>query len=308
MSIPVILGPTAVGKTDLLLWLSEKYPIEVISLDSRQVYKYMDIGTAKPTMEERERLPHHLVDICEPDSEFDVYRFRQLALAAERDVLSRDKIPVFAGGSGLYADSILKGLVKNLPRNDTVRAALRTLEEENPGFMKQLLSRVDPVASGRIHPNDLKRMQRYLEAFFISGKQLSSMQREETISERFTVILVDRKRDELHSRIGQRVDKMRCLGLVEEVQKLLVMGFGCGLNAMKTIGYAEICDLLAGSKKADETFELIKRNTRRFARRQMIWFRRYKNSSRLNLSTMERSSIEKAFAGLFDSFWGDYRG
>jgi len=304
----VILGPTAVGKTDLLLWLSEKYPIEVISLDSRQVYRYMDIGTAKPTKEERHRLPHHLVDICEPDDEFDVYRFRKLALAAERDVIGRGKIPVFAGGSGLYADSILKGLVSNLPRNDAVRAALRTLEEGSPGFMKQLLSHIDPVASDRIHPNDLKRMQRYLEAFFTSGKQLSSMQQEETISERFTVILLDRKRDELHSRIGQRVDKMRRLGLVEEVRNILVMGFGCNLNSMKTIGYAEICDMFAGSKKADEAFDLIKRNTRRFARRQIIWFRRYKNSLRLNLSTMERSSIEKTFAGLSNSFWGDYRG
>jgi len=304
----MILGPTAAGKTELLFQLARDYPIEIISLDSRQTYRHMDIGTAKPTPEEQEELPHHLIDICNPDERFDVYRFRELAMGAERKIREQGKIPVFAGGSGLYADSLLRGLVKNVPRNDQVRSALAKLETDYPGLMRRLLLVFDPEAAKRIHPNDVKRTQRYLEAFFVTGKRLSRLQQEETISDRFTVILVDRERSELHSRIAVRVDRMKHVGLTQEVINLVKMGFSCNLNSMRTIGYAEICEYLQGMHDEEKAFELIKRNTRRYARRQIIWFRRYKGALRLNLSNIRQSEISRLFAGVFDSFWGDDHG
>ncbi|AKI98074.1 tRNA (adenosine(37)-N6)-dimethylallyltransferase MiaA [Kosmotoga pacifica] len=291
MTIPMILGPTAVGKTEILLALSERLPIEVVSVDSRQIYRYMDIGTAKPLKEELKKVPHHLINIVDPDEEYNAYRFKEEAKNAIINIKARNKIPVLAGGTGLYADALLKGFVKDVPRNETVRNALRVIEEETPGALRKILEKVDPKASEKIHPNDLKRTIRYLEVFFTTGITLSSIQKNTNISKDYTVIILDRDRSSLHRRIENRVDQMMKAGLLDETKKLLKMGFSEDLNALQTIGYAELIAYLKGVFSLEKAVELIKRNTRRYARRQIIWFRRYKNACWLNLSEFEFKEV-----------------
>jgi tRNA dimethylallyltransferase len=273
--IPVILGPTAVGKTALLLELARRLPIEVVSVDSRQIYRHMDVGTAKPAKSERETLRHWLIDIKNPDEDFDVKTFRELALEAIEDITSRGKIPILAGGTGLYAEALMKGLADVPGRNESVREALTELEKTNPGCLRKMLKIFDSKAYERLHENDLKRSVRYLEAFFLTGRPLSEVQNEKVVSDRFKVIVLNRSRSELHRRIESRVEEMARQGLMEETQRLLAMGYTINLNALKTIGYAEMVQCIRGLISPQEALEKIKCNTRRYARRQIIWFRRY---------------------------------
>ena len=286
MAIPMILGPTAVGKTEILLAISERLPIEVVSVDSRQIYRHMDIGTAKPSKEERKKLPHHLIDIVDPDESYDAYRFSKDAKKVITNVVARGKIPVLAGGTGLYADALLRGFVEGAPRNEVVRNALKTIEENAPGSLRRILERVDQVAYEKIHPNDLKRTIRYLEVFFTTGTSLSSIQKNSDISGEYAVIILNRGRLSLHRRIETRVDKMIEAGLVDETKKLLDMGFTEDLNALQTIGYAELIKYIKGTCSLERAVELIKRNTRRYARRQIIWFRRYRGVCWLDLEEL----------------------
>ncbi|MFW6120370.1 MAG: tRNA (adenosine(37)-N6)-dimethylallyltransferase MiaA [Petrotogales bacterium] len=284
MNIPMILGPTGVGKTEILMEIGRSLPIEVISIDSRQIYKYMNIGTAKPDEAITNILPHHLIDFVEPDQEFNVYRFKELAERAIDNIIKKGNIPIPTGGTGMYAESLLSGIVKNAPCNMNVRKALNTIEEENPGILRKLLKIVDNEAFNKFHEKDKKRTIRYLEVFLTTGKPLSVLQKEAQPSKSFTVIILNRDRKELHERINKRVDIMLEKGLLQEVKRLREMGFSTDLNAMQSIGYNEINSYIDGKQNWKETVELIKRNTRRFAKRQIIWFRRYKEATWFNLS------------------------
>ncbi|MFO7882245.1 MAG: tRNA (adenosine(37)-N6)-dimethylallyltransferase MiaA [Kosmotogaceae bacterium] len=305
MTIPMILGPTGVGKTEILLEIGNTLPIEVVSIDSRQIYKYMDIGTAKPDETITKKVPHHLIDFVEPNKEFNVFTFKELAEKAINNIINKNKIPVPAGGTGMYAETLLSGLVKNAPKNKNVRRALNTIEEENNGILRKLLKIVDKRAFDKFHEQDKKRTIRYLEVFLTTGKPLSFLQKEAQPSKSFAVIILNRDRKELHERINKRVDIMLEKGLLQEVKSLRKMGFSPDLNAMQSIGYNEINDYLDGKTKWEEAVELIKRNTRRFARRQIIWFRRYEKATWYNLSKNSFNNNVESIKLKLLSIWGD---
>jgi tRNA dimethylallyltransferase len=305
MTIPMILGPTGVGKTELLIEIGKEIPIEVVSIDSRQIYKYMDIGTAKPDKRIINEVPHHMIDFVEPDEEFNVFKFKEIAEKTIDNIIRKNKIPVPAGGTGMYAEALLSGLVKNASKNTNVRKALRIIDEENPGILRKLLKIVDNEAFEKFHERDKKRTIRYLEVFLTTGKPLSTLQKEAQPSKSFTVIILNRDRKELQERINKRVENMLEKGLLKEVKNLRENGFSPDLNAMQSIGYNEINSYLDGKLTWEEAVELIKRNTRRFARRQIIWFRRYKKAIWFNLTNNSFNNNVELLKSKLLSIWGD---
>ncbi|HBT39821.1 MAG: tRNA dimethylallyltransferase [Thermotoga sp. 50_1627] len=283
----VLTGPTGVGKTEIAIELAARVNAEIISVDSRQIYKFMDIGTAKPTTEQRKIVPHHLIDIVYPDEYYSVYNFRNDALKTISQIRAKGKIPLLVGGTGLYIDALTKGIFEGAPRNEQLRQELLEREAKEPGRLRRMLEKIDPEAASRIHVNDLKRTIRALEVWFQTGCTISQLQRASKPSGNFTIVVLTRDRRELYDRINVRVERMIEEGLVEEVKSLLKMGYSKDLNALRTIGYREIIEYLEGKESFERTVEKIKRNTRHFARRQFIWFRRYREAAWLN-ATDER--------------------
>ena len=285
--IPIVYGPTAVGKTELMIEVCEKMGCEIISMDSRQIYRYMDIGTAKPTLEERERVPHHMIDILDPDEYYNAYMYRKDSMKVVEDIEKRGKLPVFVGGTGLYADALTRGIFEGVPADENIRKELKKLHEREPGILRKMLEDFDPEAAKKIHPNDLKRTIRALEVYMKTGKRISELQKEAKPAGKFRIIILWRERKELYERINGRVEKMIEMGLVDEVKRLLEMGYGKDLNSMKTIGYRETIEYLEGKYDFDHYVHVLKRNTRHFARRQIIWSRRYEDALKLNLTFEE---------------------
>ncbi|WP_448535672.1 tRNA (adenosine(37)-N6)-dimethylallyltransferase MiaA [Pseudothermotoga sp.] len=280
----VLAGPTGVGKTEIAIEVASRINAEIVSVDSRQIYRFMDIGTAKPTQEQRRIVPHHLIDIVYPDEYYSVYNFRNDALKAIEDIKSRGKIPLLVGGTGLYIDALVRGIFEGAPRNEQLRRELLEKESREPGQLRKMLEEIDPEAATKIHVNDLKRTIRALEVWFQTGLRISQLQRDAKPAGDFTIVVLTRDRRELYDRINLRVEKMIEDGLVEEVKSLLKMGYSKDLNALKTIGYQEIIEYLEGKESFERTIEKIKRNTRQFARRQLIWFRRYRDATWLNVN------------------------
>lgn len=293
MKIAIVGGPTAVGKTDIMVEVCEEIGAEIISMDSRQIYRYMDVGTAKPTPEQRKRVPHHMIDIIDPDEYYNAFMYRKDSLKAVEDVLKRGKIPVYVGGTGLYADALVRGIFEGVPADENIRKELRELERREPGILRKMLEEFDPEAATHIHPNDLKRTIRALEVYMKTGRRISELQKEAKGDDRFFIIVLTRERYELYERINKRVDKMIEMGLVDEVKKLLEMGYSKDLNSMKTIGYREVIDYLEGKYDFDRMVHLIKRNTRHFARRQIIWFKRYKEAVWYNLTFEGKRKVKE---------------
>lgn len=287
----IMAGPTAVGKTEVALTVCQNVGGQIISVDSRQIYKYMDIGTAKPTVEERQLVKHYLIDIVEPKEYYSVYQFRNDAIRAASQIIKEGKIPIFVGGTGLYIDSLVKGIFNGIPRDEKLRSDLLRLEEENTGSLRRLLEQYDPQAASKIHKNDLKRTIRALEVCLKSGRRFSELQKEISPAGRFTLIILNRDRKELYDRINKRVDKMIEKGLIDEVDGLIRKGYTKELNSMKTIGYQEVIEYMEGKVDYESMIGKIKKNTRHFARRQLIWFRRYENAIVLDLS--EKKDIAK---------------
>ena len=208
-----------------------------------------------------------------------------------------------AGGTGLYAEVLMKGLANVPGRNESVREALAELERASPGSLRKMLKALDSQAYGRLHENDLKRSIRYLEAFFLTGRALSEVQNEKVISDRFKVIVLNRSRSELHRRIESRVEEMYRQGLMEETRELLAMGYTANINALKTIGYAEMVQCIRGLISSQEALEKIKCNTRRYARRQIIWFRRY-SGLEIDLSNLTESCAVSTLERTILLVWG----
>ena len=290
--IPVVYGPTAVGKTELMVEVCEKMGCEIISMDSRQIYRYMDIGTAKPTPEERERVPHHMIDILDPDEYYNAYMYRKDSMKVVEDIKKRGKLPVFVGGTGLYVDALTRGIFEGVPADENIRKELKKLHEREPGILRKMLEDFDPEAARKIHPNDLKRTIRALEVYMKTGRRISELQKEAKPAGRFKIVILWRERKELYERINARVEKMIEMGLVDEVKRLLEMGYGKDLNSMKTIGYRETIDYLEGKYDFGHYVHVLKRNTRHFARRQIIWSRRYEDALKVNL-TFEKDPVGK---------------
>jgi len=273
----VICGPTAAGKTAAASELARHLPLEVVSADSRQVYRLMDIGTAKPTRAERASVTHHLLDVVWPDQPFDAACFGELAAAAIADIRSRDRLPVVVGGTGLYLRALTGGLVDLPPADPEIRQQLRLQGvEEGSVALHRHLAMVDPESARMLHGNDLVRIVRALEVFEQTGRPLSAWQREHRFSDRryrTLKLALMPERAELYRRIDARAEAMFASGLVEETAALLAAGYPSQLKALQTIGYREVIRMLRGECSFTAALADLQQATRRYAKRQLTWFR-----------------------------------
>lgn len=274
----VLVGPTAVGKTDLSLEIAEKFSCEIISVDSMQVYRYMDVGTAKPSRLERKRIPHHLIDIVDPDEDFTVADFIKDAAQAIAQISGRGYLPLLVGGTGLYLKGLQEGLFEIAPIDLRFRKDLRKrLQEEGRQRLYAELRSHDPLAAKKIHPNDTQRLLRALEIFYSTGTPWSEHTANQKVGGPLRNALklgltCDRKL--LYEKINLRVESMVRQGLRDEVQTLLDKGYGSNLKSMQSIGYRHMINYLAGKWSWERTIELLARDTRHYAKRQYTWFRR----------------------------------
>ncbi len=274
-----IVGPTGSGKTKLSLIVAEKLNGEIISADSRQVYRYMDIGTAKPSLEDRKRIKHYFIDELNPDEEFNAGVFGERGREIIEDIFSRGKIPIVVGGSGLYIKSLIDGFFEGPGADWELREILyQKANELGKEVLYEELKKVDPISAEKIHPNNLKRVIRALEVYYITGKPISQLQQTIKPEIDFKTVQIGLKwdRKKLYKRIEQRVDEMIKAGLIDEVKKLRELGYDKNLNSLQTVGYKEVLDYLDGLISYDEMIRLIKRNSRRYAKRQLTWFRQDK--------------------------------
>lgn len=275
----ILTGPTAVGKTDLSLLLAKKVNGEIISADSMQVYKKMDIGTAKIMPEEMDGVRHHLIDILDPSEDFNVVLFKKYALAAMDEIYSRNHIPIITGGTGFYIQALLYDI--NFDENDGDMSYRHELEELASAYgvskLHDMLKAVDPDSAAAIHENNVKRVIRALEFYKKTGKQISKHNEEErarTSPYNFVYFVLNNSRDVLYNRIDRRVDIMLENGLVDEVKALMDQGYTRDMVSMQGLGYKEIIDYLSGDISYDEAVYILKRDTRHFAKRQITWFKR----------------------------------
>ncbi len=280
-ALPVICGPTAVGKTALALHLAEHFEGEIISADSRQVYRMMSIGTAKPTNEELQSVRHHLIDVAWPDENFHAASFVSLAEAAISDIYQRNKRPFLVGGTGLYIRALTEGLLQAPSANQELRDSLHARAEAvgSPALHAEL-GQVDPDSAARLHPNDLIRIVRALEVYEHSGRTLSSLQDEHGFSAkpyRTLKICLKLDRELLYRRIDQRAEVMFEQGLLEEAEALLQAGYDPALKALRTIGYRQAFALLRQEMTRDEAINDLQQSTRRYAKQQLTWFRKDKS-------------------------------
>lgn len=298
----IITGPTAVGKTDLSIRLAKAIGGEIISADSMQVYKHMDIGSAKVTKEEMDGVRHHLLDVLEPWEDFNVVVFQQMAKKALEEIYARGAVPVIAGGTGFYIQALLYDIdFKENPEGSEIRRELEVLAaEKGNAYLHQLLHKVDPESALAIHSNNVKRVIRALEYYQQTGQKISVHNREERQKESpfaFAYYVINTERSKLYARIDRRVDLMMEKGLVEEVKKLKEMGCHRGMVSMQGLGYKEILDYLNGECTLEEAVYILKRDTRHFAKRQLTWFKRERDVRWVNLEEFSEDK-EKVLAYL----------
>jgi len=272
----VILGPTCVGKTQVSLKLADILKSEIVSFDSRQVYKFMDIGTAKPTKEEREKIRHHLIDLVSPDENFTAADYGKKAREIIRQIVKENKQPIAVGGSGLYLKAMIEGFFQGPAADEKIRKKLkREAQEFGEPHLFSRLKELDPKAAERIHPNDSVRIIRALEVYELTGKPISLWQREgsyEPSAMEFVKIGLNLERKELYQKINLRTEEMISQGFLDEVKMLKKKGFTPKLKALKTVGYQELFDYLDGKLDLRAAIEKIKLNTRHYAKRQLTWF------------------------------------
>lgn len=290
MKPPVIIltGPTAVGKTALSIQLAKAIGGEIISADSMQVYRHMDIGSAKITKEEMEGIPHYLIDVLEPWEEFNVTVFQKMAKQALQEIYSRHHIPIITGGTGFYIQALLYDI--NFTENDrdsTIRLELERFAKEHGAVaLHQMLRDIDPESADAIHFNNVKRVIRAIEYYRQTGEKISVHNEKEKQKEspyEFLYYVIHTDRQKLYERIDERIDQMLEQGLIEEVKQLSEMGCTRDLVSMQGLGYKEILDYLNGVTTLEEAVSILKRDTRHFAKRQLTWFKREKDVRWLNL-------------------------
>ncbi len=272
----VICGPTGVGKTSTTIRLGQAFGGEIINADSMQVYRRMDIGTAKPTAAEQACVPHHLVDLVDPDHQFNAAAFAARGHTIIARLHQQGKLPFLAGGTGLYIKALLYGLFDTVPRDQPLRKRLKEeLDQRGSQQMHSRLAACDPLTAARLHPNDKVRILRALEVFESTGRPMVAWQQEHRFSEthyRVLKIGLTRERSQLYQRIDQRVDVMLAQGLEAEVRELLNNGYPSSLKSMQSIGYRHLCDYLEGRSSLETAVRTLKRDTRRYAKRQLTWF------------------------------------
>ena len=286
--IIVIAGPTAVGKTEYAIRIAEKFNGEIVSCDSMQLYKYMDIGSAKPTPEEQARAKHYLIDEIDPRDEFSVAIYQKMAKKYIEEIFAKGKTPIIAGGTGLYLNSLIYDMDFASPVHDNELRDkyYKMADEEGKEAVYDILKEKAPDVAARIHPNNLKKVIRALETVESDGDTIKEFAGLEKKCSDYDCLLIclNRDRQQLYDRINMRVDMLVDMGLLDEVKGLMDMGFTTDNIAMKGIGYKEIIDYFNGEYDLDRALELVKRNTRRYAKRQITWFKRYKDMKWFNLS------------------------
>lgn len=275
----ILTGPTAVGKTALSIKMAQQINGQMISADSMQVYRHMDIGTAKISIEEMQGIPHYLIDVLEPTEEFNIVRFQQMAKAALEQIYAAGAIPIVVGGTGFYIQSLLYDIRFEESNEGTgYRDALQQLAtDRGPEYLHRLLAEVDPAAASGIHAHNVKRVIRALEFYHQTGTRISEHneeQRKRTSPYQFLYFVLNDDRQALYARIDQRIDQMLEAGLVTEVRMLKDMGCTRDMVSMQGLGYKEILDYLEGRCTLDDAIYILKRDTRHFAKRQLTWFRR----------------------------------
>lgn len=286
----MIVGPTAVGKSEVAIELAKRINGEIVSCDSRQVYKYLNIGTAKPTKEERKKIPHYLIDIIEPDEEFNAFLYARKAHAAISRIHRKRKIPILVGGSGLYVRAAIDGIFLGAKKNKEIRARLEKFSSSN---LYKKLKKVDSETASRLHPHDKVRIVRALEVYELTGQPIAALQEiSKGKKPNYDLIMIGlkRKREELYQRINQRVEEMIEEGLIKEVESLLEKGFSKDLIGLKGLGYKEIIGYLKGEYDLKEAIRLLKRNTRRFAKRQLTWFKQDKRIHWLEIAEKDSAN------------------
>lgn len=290
----ILAGPTAVGKTAASIGLAKAVNGEIISADSMQVYKHMDIGSAKITKEEMQGVPHYLIDELEPQEEFNVYRFQQLSKQYMEQIYEKGKIPILVGGTGFYIQSVLYDIdFTNTTADDTYRKELEQLaKEQGAEQLHKMLQQVDEASAQEIHANNVKRVIRALEYYHQTGEPISKHNEKERAKEspyNFAYFVLNDERSVVYDRINQRVDLMFQSGLVSEVEKLLSMGCKRHMVSMQGLGYKEVIDYLEGKFTLEQAVETIKQETRHFAKRQLTWFRREKDVVWVNRHELKHS-------------------
>ena len=279
MSLPLLLaivGPTASGKTALSILLAEKLGGDIISADSRQIYRYLDIGTAKPAPEELQRVAHQFINILDPDQYYNAADYGQQARAKIDELLKQNKQPILVGGSGLYVRAVIDGFFEGPGKNSEMREQLeheaRTLGSE---ILFERLKKIDPISATKMDATKLRRVIRALEVYYTTGKSISDLHSIQEMKIPFDTVQFgcEWERKVLYHRIEQRVDRMIENGLIDEVRGLLEKGYSRGINALNTVGYKEVIDYIDGKITKEDMIRLMKQNTRRFAKRQLTWFR-----------------------------------
>lgn len=301
--ILAIVGPTGSGKTPLSLLIAERLGGEIVSADSRQIYKFLDIGTAKPSREDLARIKHHFVGILDPKQNFSAGEFGKIARQTISDLLTKKKLPILVGGSGLYVKAVVDGFFDGPGKDPELRAKLEDrLEREGKEGFYRILREVDPVSAAAMDPSKPRRVLRALEVFYLTGKPISQWHQEQQSESPFAVhqYALEWGRKELYGMIDDRVDEMIINGLIEEVKNLAKRGYGRELNALNTVGYTEVFDYLDGKFSLDQAIDLIKRDTRRFAKRQLTWFRADKRVKWLP------AGIDQDLRGIVEKIEGAY--
>ena len=294
--IPLVIltGPTAVGKTNLSIQLAKKMNMEIISADSMQIYKYMDVGSAKVTEDEMNGVKHYLIDEVTPDYSFSVSEFQERANDYINQIVKKGKLPLVTGGTGLYLNSLIYNMdFAKSDADNELREMLRVeLEENGIDYMYEKLKSLDEEAANRIHKNNTKRVIRAIEVC-MSGKKMSDFSNDLKLNEKYEpiIIVLNRDREHLYRRINKRVDIMIRQGLEDEVKTLLNMGYSSDLVSMQGIGYKEIIKYLNNEYTYEEAIEIIKRDSRRYAKRQLTWFRRYENAKWFDLDNYNDEKI-----------------
>lgn len=276
----VIVGPTCSGKTKVGISLSEELHTEIISADSRQIFKYLNIGTAKPSEDELARNKHHLINLLEPDEDYNVSKFESDALKIVNSLLENGMVPVVVGGSGLYIKALVDGIFDSVDSDEEYREKLHEQREKfGNEFLFEELKKIDPESTSKMLPQNWKRVMRALEVFHLTGQPISKFQTEykRQIDVKFIQYGLNWNREKLYLNIERRVDEMIEMGLVDEVKNILSLGYSKNINSLNTVGYKEIISYIGNEITLERAVELIKRNTRRFAKRQMTWFRKSKD-------------------------------
>jgi len=310
--IAILLGPTGVGKTEISINLAKLLNAEIVSSDSMQIYKYMDIGTAKPSLQQRKKVVHHMIDIVNPWEYFSTGRYIEMVSEIIEKIFEKGKIPLIVGGTGLYLKAMTEGIFEGPDADWNLRTELLEEEKKIPGSLYNLLKKIDPEHAQKVNPSDLRRTLRAIEVFLKEKKTISELQRKLTkpLPYEFIKIGLTRDRKELYKMIEERVDKMIELGLIEEVRKVLSLikknaTTNLPLPALQAIGYKEIAGYLADMYCIEEAIRLIKKRTKMYAKRQFTWFRKEKNIKWFDITG--NHDVEMISKKIFEVFYRELR-